>query len=160
MVLQGRRRRPGGRQPEQRLRRTRRETAQALSIVPLFAGFTKRDLNRLAEETDVLSFSPGTTVVEEGLLGETMFVILSGEARVLKGNRRLGTVRPGDFFGEVALLDGAPRSASVVAETPLEAIRLYRRTLLKVLQAEPQMALKILDSLVRRVRDLTRSLDA
>jgi CRP/FNR family transcriptional regulator, cyclic AMP receptor protein len=160
MVLQGRRRAPGGRQPEQRLRRTRRETAQALSVVPLFGGFSKRDLNRLAEDTDVVSFAAGTTVVEEGLLGETMFVILSGEARVVQGKRRLGTVRPGDFFGEVALLDGAPRSASVVAETPLEAIRLYRRTLLKMLEAEPQLALKILDALVRRVRALTRSLDA
>ncbi len=160
MVLQGRRRAPGGRQPEQRLRRTRRETAQALSVVPLFAGLSKRDLNRLAEDTDVVSFAAGTTVVEEGLLGETMFVILSGEARVLQGKRRLGTVRPGDFFGEVALLDGAPRSASVVAETPLEAIRLYRRTLLKMLEAEPQLALKILDAMVRRVRALTRSLDA
>ncbi len=160
MVLQGRRRSPGGRQPEQRLRRTRRETALALSVVPLFAGFTKRDLNRLAEETDVVSFPAGTTVVEEGLLGETMFVILSGEAKIVKGKRRLGTVRPGDFFGEVALLDGAPRSASVVAETPLEAIRLYRRTLLKTLGAEPQLTLKILDSLVRRVRALSRSLDA
>lgn len=160
MVLQGRRRSPGGRQPEQRLRRTRRETALALSVVPLFAGFTKRDLNRLAEETDVVSFPAGTTVVEEGLLGETMFVILSGEAKIVKGKRRLGTVRPGDFFGEVALLDGAQRSASVVAETPLEAIRLYRRTLLKTLEAEPQLTLKILDSLVRRVRALSRSLDA
>jgi CRP/FNR family transcriptional regulator, cyclic AMP receptor protein len=160
MVLQGRRRGSGGRQPEQRLRRTRRQTAQALSIVPLFAGFTKRDLHRLAEETDVVSFAAGTTVVEEGLLGETMFVVLSGEARVAKGKRRLGTVRPGDFFGEVALLDGAPRSASVVAETPLEAIRLYRRTLMRMIEAEPQLALKILDSLVRRVRNLSRPLDA
>lgn len=160
MVLRGARRGSSGRQPEQRIRRTRRETAQALSVVPLFAGFTKKDLNRLAEETDVVSFPAGTTIVEEGLLGETMFVVLSGEARVVKGKRRLGTVRPGDFFGEVALLDGAPRSASVVAETPLEAIRLYRRTLLKVLVAEPQLALKILDSLVRRVRALSRSLDA
>jgi CRP/FNR family transcriptional regulator, cyclic AMP receptor protein len=160
MVLQGRRRSPGDRQPEQRLSRTRRETAQALSVVPLFEGFTKRDLSRLAKETDVVSFPAGTTVVEEGLLGETMFVILSGEAKVVKGKRRLGTVRPGDFFGEVALLDGAPRSASVVAETPLEAIRLYRRTLLKTLEAEPQLTLKILDSLVRRVRALSRSLDA
>jgi CRP/FNR family transcriptional regulator, cyclic AMP receptor protein len=160
MVLQGRRSKPAGRQPEQRIRRTRRETAQALSVVPLFAGFTKRDLGRLAEETDVVSFPPGATIVEEGLLGETMFVVLSGEAKVVQGKRRLGTVRPGDFFGEVALLDGAPRSASVVAETPLEAIRLYRRTLLKMLEAEPQLALKILDSLVRRVRDLTRSLNA
>ena len=160
MVLQGRRRKPVGRQPEQRIRRTRRETAQALSVVPLFSGFTKRDLARLSEETDVVSFPPGATVVEEGLLGETMFVVLSGEAKVVKGKRRLGTVRPGDFFGEVALLDGAPRSASVVAETPLVTIRLFRRTLLKMLQAEPQLALKILDSLVRRVRALTSSLNA
>jgi CRP/FNR family transcriptional regulator, cyclic AMP receptor protein len=160
MVLQGRRGGLGGPQPEQRIRRTGHKTAQALSVVPLFAGFSKRDLNRLAEETDVVSFPAGTTIVEEGLLGETMFVVLSGEARVMQGKRRLGTVRPGDFFGEVALLDGAPRSASVVAETPVVAIRLFRRTLVRMLEAEPQLALKILDSLVRRVRALTRSLDA
>lgn len=160
MVLQGRRNKSDRRQPEQRIRRTRRETAQALSVVPLFAGFTKRDLSRLAEETDIVSFPAGSTIVEEGLLGETMFVVLSGEAKVMKGKRRLGTVRPGDFFGEVALLDGAPRSASVVAETPVVAIRLFRRTLLRTLEAEPELALKILDSLVRRVRNLTSSLDA
>jgi len=160
MVLQGRRRGPGGRQPEQRIHRTRRETAQALSVVPLFGGFTKRDLNRLAEETDVVSFPAGATVVEEGLLGETMYVVLSGEAKVVQGTRRLGVVRPGEFFGEVALLDGAPRSASVVAETRLVAIRLYRRTLFRTLEAEPQLALKILDGLVRRVRALSRPLDA
>jgi CRP/FNR family transcriptional regulator, cyclic AMP receptor protein len=149
------------RQPEQPIRRTKRETAQALSMVPLFAGFSKADLNRLAEETDVVSFPAGTKIVEEGLLGETMFVVRSGEAKVIRGKRRLGTVQPGDFFGEVALLDGAPRSASVVAETPVVAIRLFRRTLLKMLEAEPQLSLKILDSLVRRVRALsTTSLNA
>ena len=151
----GRDRRRG--QSGQRPRRTRRETAQALSVVPLFSGLSKADLNTLAEETDVVSFPAGTTIVEEGLLGETMFVVMSGEARVVRGKRRLGTVRPGDFFGEVALLDGAPRSASVVAETPVVAIRLFRRTLFNVLQAEPQLSLKILDSLVRRVRGLSEA---
>jgi CRP/FNR family transcriptional regulator, cyclic AMP receptor protein len=151
----GGRDRRGERQPEQKIRRTRRETAQALSVVPLFSGLSKADLNRLAEETDVVSFPAGITIVEEGLLGETMFVVTSGEAKVLQGKRRLGTVRPGDFFGEVALLDGAPRSASVVAQTPVVAIRLFRRTLLKMLEAEPQLSLKILDALVRRVRDLS-----
>ena len=146
-----------GRQSGQRPRRTRRESAQALSVVPLFSGLSKVDLNKLAEETDVVSFPAGTTIVEEGLLGETMFVVMSGEARVVRGKRRLGTVRPGDFFGEVALLDGAPRSASVVAETPVVAIRLFRRTLFNMLQAEPQLSLKILDSLVRRVRGLSET---
>lgn len=160
MVIRGRRPSPPERQPEQPIRRTRRQTAAALAHVPLFSGFSKRDLARLAEETDVVSFAPGQAVVEEGMLGETMFVVLSGEAKVLQGKRRLGTVRPGDFFGEVAVLDGSPRSASVIAETPLAAIRLFRRTLVALLEAEPQMALKILDGLVRRVRALTTALDA
>jgi CRP-like cAMP-binding protein len=160
MVLRSARRRPPDRRPEQEPRRTRRETAKVLSVVPLFSGFSKKELNRLAEETDVVSFPAGMAVVEEGMLGATMFVILSGEAKVLRGKRRLSTLRPGDFFGEMALLDGAPRSASVVAETPIVAIRLFRRTLLRILEAEPQLSLKILDVLVRRTRDLTSSLDA
>lgn len=151
---------PARRQPEQALLRTRRETAAALSHVPLFAGFSKKALVSLAEDTDVVSFSAGQKIVEEGMLGEAMFVIMSGEATVLKGKRRLGTIVPGDFFGEVAVLDGSPRSATVVAATPLVAIRLFRRTLLRFLEAEPQLAIKILDGIVRRMRALTSSLDA
>lgn len=151
---------PVRRQPEQAPLRTRRETATALSHVPLFSGFSKKALARLAEDTDVVSFPAGRKIVEEGLLGEAMFVILSGEATVLKGERRLGTMVPGDFFGEVAVLDGSPRSATVVAATPLVAIRLFRRTFLRFLKAEPQLAIKILDGIVRRMRALTSSLDA
>jgi CRP-like cAMP-binding protein len=161
MVLRGAaRRRTPSRRREQEPRRTRRETAKVLSVVPLFSGFSKRDLNRLAGETDVVSFTAGTAVVEEGMLGATMFIVLSGEAKVVRGSRRLSTLRPGDFFGEVALLDGAPRSATVVADTHLVAIRLYRRTLLRLLEAQPDLARKILDVLVRRIRDVTSSLDA
>jgi CRP-like cAMP-binding protein len=69
-------------------------------------------------------------------------------------------MRPGEFFGEVAVLDGSPRSATVVAATPLVAIRLFRRTLLRFLEAEPQLAIKILDGIVRRLRALTSPLDA
>jgi CRP-like cAMP-binding protein len=160
MVLRRSGTRPVRRQPEQALLRTRRETAAALSHVPLFSGFSKKALAHLADDTDVVSFSAGQKIVEEGLLGEAMFVILSGEATVLKGKRRLGTIVPGDFFGEVAVLDGSPRSATVVAATPLVAIRLFRRTFLRFLKAEPQLAIKILDGIVRRMRALTSSLDA
>ena len=81
----------GARQPEQPIAsHATRDRPGARRCVPLFAGFSKRDLNRLAEETDVVSFPPGTTIVEEGLLGETMFVVLSGEAKVVQGTRRLG----------------------------------------------------------------------
>jgi CRP-like cAMP-binding protein len=160
MILRDQSRPPRDRPPEQGARRTRRETAAALAAVPVFSGFTKRDLERLAAETDVVSFRAGQAIVEEGMLGETMFVVLSGEASIVHGKRRLGTVRPGDFFGELAAIDGAPRSATVVAETPVIAIRLFRRTLLALLKAEPQLSLKILDVMVRRIRALTTSLDA
>jgi CRP/FNR family transcriptional regulator, cyclic AMP receptor protein len=146
--------------PEQEARRTRRQTATALAGVPLFAGFSKRDLERLADETDVVRFKPGETIVQEGMLGETMFVVLSGEAVVRHGQRRLGTLRPGDHFGELAAIDGAPRSATVVAATPVTANRLFRRTLFAMLKAEPQLSLKILDAMVVRIRDLTSSLEA
>ena len=89
MMVQGRRRETVARQPEQRPRRTRRETARALSVVPLFAGLSKRDLDRLADETDVVSFPAGMTIVEEGLLGETMFVVLVGG-----GEGRAGQATP------------------------------------------------------------------
>ena len=159
MILRDRSPLPGAR-PEQEARRTRRQTATALAGVPLFAGFTKRDLERLAGETDVVSFRPGQTVVQEGMLGETMFVLLSGEAVVMHGKRRLGTLRPGDHFGELATIDGAPRSATVAAVTPVTAIRLFRRTLFSMLKAEPQLSLKILDAMVRRIRDLASPLEA
>ncbi len=157
-----RRRRPvsADRQPEQAIRRTRRQSALALAQVPFFSTLSKKELERLAADTDVVSFAPGQSVVEEGMLGETMFVVLSGEAKVLRGRRRLGMIRPGDVFGEVAVLDGAPRSASVIAETPLTAVRLFRRTLMQLLRSEPQIALKILDGIVRRMRALTSSIDA
>ena len=160
MVLRGRRPVGPAKQPEQAMRKTRRRSAEALAQVPFFASLSKKQLGRLAEEADVVSFQPGQPIVEEGMLGETMFVILSGEGQVLKGGRKLGTVRPGDVFGEIAVLDGSPRSATVVAQTPLTAVRLFRRTLLRLMEAEPQIALKILDGIVRRIRDLTSSIDA
>ena len=72
----------------------------ALAGVPLFAGFTKRHLARLARETDELGFSPGERIVEEGMLGETLYVVLSGRAKVTRAGRKVGEVLPGDFFGE------------------------------------------------------------
>jgi len=160
MILRGAGRGPTGRRPEQAIRRTHRETAEALSHVPFFSALSKRELRHLAEDTDVVTFAAGQDIVEEGMLGETMYLVLAGEAKVQQGGRRLGSIRPGDFFGEVAVLDGSPRSATVTAQTPLTAIRLYRHTLLGLFKAEPGIALKVLDGVVKRVRQLTSALDA
>jgi CRP/FNR family transcriptional regulator, cyclic AMP receptor protein len=142
------------RRPEQSPRRTRRQTALALGGIPLFADFSKRHLNRLAAETDELSFRPGEAIVTEGDLGETLFVVLEGEGKVARGRRKVGEVLPGDFFGELSAIDGGPRSASVIAVTPLRVLRLFRRTLMSLIDDEPQVTLKLLDGVVRRVRQI------
>ena len=143
-------------QPEVRASRTKRETAVALSGVPLFADLPKRHLQRLAREADELTFAPGEQIVQEGSLGETLFVVMEGRAKVTRNGRRVGEVLPGDFFGELSAIDGGPRTASISAVTPVRVVRLFRRTLRKLLEDEPQLTVKILDGVVRRIRQVER----
>jgi CRP-like cAMP-binding protein len=141
---------------EQPPRRTIRQNAETLSTVPLFQGFSKRHLQRLAAQTDELSFEPREDIVEEGMLGETLFVVLSGKGKVTRKGRKVGEVLPGDFFGELSALDGGPRTATVTAETPMRVLRLFRHTLVDLLRDEPRLILKLLDGIVRRIREIER----
>ena len=145
------------RQPEQEIRRTKRQTATALAGVPMFADFSRKHLQRLAADTDELSFGTGEAVVREGDPGETLFVVLQGEGKVVRGGKQVGSVVPGDFFGELSAIDAQPRSASVIAVTPLRVLRLFRRHLMALLKEEPQITLKLLDGIVRRIRQVQRS---
>ena len=146
----------GSPQPGVRASRRKRETAVALSGVPLFADLPKRHLQRLAREADELAFAPGDQIVRERSLGETVFVVMEGRAKVTRNGRRVGEVLPGDFFGELSAIDGGPRTASITAVTPVRVVRLFRRTLRKLLQDEPQLTVKILDGIVRRIRQVER----
>jgi CRP-like cAMP-binding protein len=157
MLLRESRRPLAPHQPEQPPRRTKRETARALAGVPMFSDFSKRHLSRLADDADVLVFERGQTIVREGDPGETLFVVLAGSGKVARGGRKVGAVVPGDFFGELSAIDGGARSASVVAETPMQVLRLFRRTLMSLIKDEPQLSLKLLDGIVRRVRQVERS---
>ncbi len=94
--------------------------------------------------------------MREGDLGEALFVVLEGEGKVVRGRRKVGSVVPGDFFGELSAIDGQPRTASVVAVTPLRVLRLFRRTLMRLIDEEPQLTFKLLDGIVRRVRQIDR----
>jgi CRP/FNR family cyclic AMP-dependent transcriptional regulator len=149
---------PRGRQPKQPPRRTAHQNAKSLAAVPLFIGFSHKHLKRLAAQADELSFEPREPIVEEGMLGETLFVVLTGRGRVVRRGRKVGEVLPGDFFGELSALDGGPRSATVAAETPMRVLRLFRHTLLEFLKEEPTLMLKLLDGIVRRVRDVDRQI--
>lgn len=152
-------RRRGRPRPEQQATRTRRQTAKILGSVPLFRGYAARHLHELAKETDELVFAPGEHVVEEGRLGETLFVVLSGSAKVVRGGRVVGRVVPGDFFGELSAIDGGPRSASVIATTSLRVLRLFRRTLIRQLEREPALAVRLLDGMAARLRQVGQAGD-
>jgi CRP-like cAMP-binding protein len=129
----------------------------ALRVVPLFDGFATRHLRRLAREADVVRFAAGRPIVVEGQSGEAMFVMLVGTALVVRGGRTVGSLIPGDFFGELSALDGGPRTASVVPETPVEALRVFRHTLRKMVDEEPALAMGLLEGLARRIRQVRPS---
>lgn len=134
---------------------TMRRSVAALAAVPLFDRFSKKHLRQLAGETDVVTYAPGRAIVEEGQTGEAMFVVLAGVARVTRGDRTVAELFPGDFFGELSALDGGPRTASVVPDTPMEVLRLFRHTLRKMVEDEPPLAMGLLEGLARRLRQVT-----
>ena len=159
MLLLGRRSRSGDRQPEQRPRKTRKASAVALAGVPLFAGLSKRHLAHLADAADEVAFAPGESIVRQGDLGETLFVLLEGQAKVVRGGRSVAKLLPGQFFGELSAVDGGPRTASVVADTPVLALRVFRRTLADLLQTEPNVTVRMLEGMSRRIREIEAPLN-
>ena len=104
----------------------------------------------LAEKIGQLEMSGPTG--PNGTPGQTLFVLLEGGARVVRGSRTLRRLGPGDFFGEVAVMDGRPRSASVIAESDVRCVVLHRDELKRAMDEEPLVAWKLLQVLAARVR--------
>ncbi len=127
--------------------------ARVLSRVTLFADLSQRDLRRVASLAEETWFGPGSVVVEEGKHALGFYAILDGTAKVTKARgRTLGVLKPGDHFGELALLDGKPRSASVTAQSSLDTIRIRRQAFRKLLLAQPEIGLRLLEQLAGRLR--------
>jgi CRP-like cAMP-binding protein len=97
--------------------------------------------------------------VQRGAKGSSFYVLAEGTANVQKGPsvRTIATLGPGAFFGELALLDGRPRSASVVATSPVTAIRIERPAFTALIRSEPVIALRVMEGLTRRIRELDRT---
>jgi CRP-like cAMP-binding protein len=135
-----------------------RRARDSLAQVPLFAGLPPRHLKRIGDLTEEVRFMEGATVVRQGDAGDTFFVILEGEAKVASPSGRVvNRLRPGEFFGEISLLDGGPRTASVVAETPLRLLALSRSSLLRLVQREPAVGVRLLGHVAMMLRRLERS---
>jgi len=126
----------------------------ALAAVPMFSACTKRELQKLARAGDELAIQAGRRLVDQGATGREAFFILDGTASVRRGNRKIATLGPGDCFGELALLDHQPRTASVTADTPMKVYVLDSRHFEGVLDDIPGLARRLLGQLASRVRDL------
>jgi CRP/FNR family cyclic AMP-dependent transcriptional regulator len=124
---------------------------EALAQAPLFSDLSKRQLRKIAHASAVSSFGAGKEIVKEGVAGSVFYVILGGEVKVTKRGRTVKRLGPGKFFGELAVIAGAPRTASVVAEKPITVVTLSGRNFRKVLNDEPGLALKVVEQLARRL---------
>jgi CRP-like cAMP-binding protein len=121
---------------------------------------SKRQLRSLAGTIKVVRYGPGRTVIGEGVRGGgSMFVLLDGTARVLRGGRTVRRLSRGDVFGELALLDGEPRSASVVTDSPVETARLSRSAFLDLVRSDPDIGLRMMQVLASRLRACERGHD-
>ena len=137
-------------------RQASQQVSAHLSGVRLFASCGKRELRAIAKTAKIATVHKGTQIITEGDEGNTMYVILTGTARVSRGGRKLATAGPGASFGELALLSKGPRTASVVAVDDMEVAIITRRQLTGLLEDAPAFGRKLLESLADTVRELDK----
>jgi CRP/FNR family transcriptional regulator, cyclic AMP receptor protein len=123
-----------------------------LARVPLFSACSKKDLQLVAKRAEDVKVDAGKLLVSEGDTGTEFFVIVDGNATVSKHGRKVAELGPGGFFGELALLERAPRNATVKAETPMELVVLGQREFAGIIDDVPEFAHKLLVGLARRLR--------
>ncbi|QEC49671.1 cyclic nucleotide-binding domain-containing protein [Baekduia soli] len=127
--------------------------ADVLEGIPLFAGLSKRDRRRLAKGMKERVFAPGREVVTEGRTGAGFFIILEGTAAVTIGGTIVRTLGPGDSFGELALIDGQARAATVTADTELRCLTETLFGFKTFVQSQPAVAWAMLQALARIARE-------
>jgi|SRR4051794_5831171 CRP-like cAMP-binding protein len=124
----------------------------ALAAVPLFAACSRKELQLVEKQGEHRSVPSGAVLVSEGSMGAEFFVILGGDARVERHGTKVATLASGDWFGELSLLDRAPRNATVVAETDMDLVVLGQRAFDALLDSVPKFEKKLLTGLARRLR--------
>lgn len=129
-----------------------------LAAVPLFTSCNRRELQKIARAADEVEIDAGRTVVEQDATGHEAFVIIEGEAAVIRNGVPVTTLGPGSAFGELAILDGGPRTATVISTTPLRVLVLGQREFGSLIDEVPGLAHKLLTALARRVRELDQQI--
>ena len=123
-----------------------------LKSVPLFAGMSKKELDHMVRQADHLRYPARYSVVREGRPGEEFWLVIEGELVVQRGGEEVATLGPGDWFGELAVIDPAPRDATIVSTTPVELMVIGRRRFWSILEDSPTLMRKVIVGLAQRLR--------
>jgi CRP/FNR family transcriptional regulator, cyclic AMP receptor protein len=126
---------------------------ELIKRVPLFAGLSKRELDEVAGIADELAIAAGSKLTREGAAGHEFLVLVEGAADVRRKGRKVNTLGPGDFLGEIALVTGAPRTATVTTTAASRLLVIAARDFKALLRRTPSIQLKILETLASRLPD-------
>jgi CRP/FNR family transcriptional regulator, cyclic AMP receptor protein len=127
-------------------------TSEVLRAAPLFEGMTDRSIGKIAELADEVDYPVAAELVREGDPGDSFIVIVDGTAEVTQGGVPIRMLGPGDFLGEISLIDGGNRTATVTATTPIHALRVDRAGFARLIDEFPVVRLEIVEALAERVR--------
>lgn len=130
----------------------RKRPIELLGSVGLFEGLSRKELAQIERLGKEVSFNPGRTIVQEGENGVGFHLILEGKAKVSVGRRTRTSLGPGDWFGELSLIDRGPRTATVTADTPVHTFSLVSWDFLSMLDKNPKIARKVMIEMCRRLR--------
>jgi CRP/FNR family cyclic AMP-dependent transcriptional regulator len=129
----------------------RNQKVDLIRHAPLFAHLSKRQLEQIAQIADEIDLREGKEMTRQGSRGREFFVLLEGNADVIKNGRRINKLTAGDFFGEIALVSDTPRTATVTATSPVRALVITDRSFTRVLQDSPEIQSKVLSALAARL---------
>jgi CRP/FNR family cyclic AMP-dependent transcriptional regulator len=133
-------------------------SGEVFSSVPIFSSLNSKELGAIAKAGKQQSYDADQTIVEQGQTGVGFFFILEGDVEVRRRGRVIAKLGKGQFFGEMALIDGQPRTADVVAVRPTECFALSAWSFAALVKTEPKIALGMMKELVRRLRETDRIL--
>jgi CRP/FNR family cyclic AMP-dependent transcriptional regulator len=133
------------------------ERLLAETDIPLFRALPKRHLRHIARAAELEQHVGTVEIVRAGSPGDAFYIIVDGAAEYRAADGDAGTLQPGDYFGELALIDGAPRAATVTSVGELTTLRIGRSSFRRLLREEPAIAVGMLPGLVAIVRELQTS---
>lgn len=139
---------------------TKKERLERLGAVRLFEGLSKTDLGHLLDISKIVDHQEGHTIISEGEKGAGFQLILEGEAAIVRGGRTVARLGPGDFFGEMSLIDGGPRTATVRATGDLRTLAISAWDFRAVVKRRPEIAWSLLVHVTGRLREAQAHEDA